>query len=321
MLHQLYAHFLSIDLSLLFFFLGMLAAALRSDLSIPADISKFLSIFMLLALGLKGGHEVRISPTLEGLLPTLSIGFFFCALIPAVYFFAFRRWLGLGNATGVAAAYGSVSAITFITAVEYLENEGITSSGYMVAAMAMMEIPAIILALYLYGRWRASSTNTPASWRGILTGKSVVLLLGGFAIGLALNEKSWNSISPVVVGSFKGVLAFFLLDLGLLAQNQIRQALQLKWRALVLAVALPLTMGTLAALLLAAAGIERGNLVLMSALVGSASYIAAPAAIRASVPDASPAFYVALPLAITFPMNVLIGIPYYISLSAWLLGG
>ena len=319
MLETLKSHLFSIDLTLLFFFLGMLAAALRSDLAIPADVSKFLSIFMLLALGLKGGHEVRISSSLDGLLPTLTIGFLFCGLIPVVYFFAFRRWLGLGNATGVAAAYGSVSAITFVTAVEYLENEGIPTSGYMVAAMAMMEIPAIILALYLYGKWRAGTQSASASWRGILAGKSVVLLLGGFGIGLVLNDKSWSSLSPVVVGSFKGVLAFFLLDLGLVAQNQIRQALKLRWRAIVLAIVLPLIMGSVAAVLLWAAGIERGNLVLMAALVGSASYIAAPAAIRASVPDASPAFYVALPLAITFPMNVLIGIPYYISLSAKLM--
>jgi hypothetical protein len=307
------------DLIILFFILGAFASWIRSDLAVPESISKFLSIFLLLSLGLKGGHEVRFAEELSGFLPSLSLGLASCLLLPVVIFFTFKKHLGVPNAAALSASYGSVSAVTFITAQSILENEGITSSGYLVAIMALMEVPAIILGVFLYEKFRKSNSVANRSiLKSILSTKSFVLLLGGFIIGFLLNEVSWNSISPVMQGAFKGVLAFFLLDLGVVAQKQLREALKFKKYILFVAVCLPLLFGSLTLLVSKLLGLSHGDQIIMAVLAGSASYIAAPATMRSSVPDANPSLYLALPLAITFPMNLLIGIPLYLAITHWL---
>lgn len=313
-------HFSNLDLINLFFLLGVFASWARSDLEIPEAVSKFLSIFLLLSLGLKGGHEVRFADNLRGFLPIISIGLISCLAISNVFFLVLKNRLGIANASALAAAYGSVSAVTFVTAQGILENEGLISSGYMVAIMALMEIPAIILAIYFYHKFTGRvSVKNRSLFKSIFSTKSVILLLGGFIIGLLMNEKSWNSIAPVTQGSFKGVLAFFLLDLGIVAQKQLRHAWKLKVLAIFVAFFIPILFGSITLLLANWLEISRADQILLAVLVGSASYIAAPAAVRESIPEATPSLYLALPLALTFPMNLLIGIPYYIELSYWLL--
>ncbi len=312
------SHFTNFDLILLFFILGAFASWIRSDLEISESVSKFLSIFLLLSLGLKGGHEVRFAESLSGFFPSLTLGFASCMALPIAMFSILKTRLGIANAAALSASYGSVSAVTFITAQGILENESLTFSGYMVAIMALMEIPAILIAVYLYRRFSKGSAVRRSIFASIFSAKSVVLLLGGFIIGLLMNEKSWNSISPVIQGSFKGVLAFFLLDLGIIAQKQLREAWKFKLVLLPVAVIFPLFFGTLSLFAGYFLGLEKGDIVLLSTLVGSASYIAAPAAMRSSIPLANPSLYLALPLALTFPMNLLIGIPFYIKVTKWL---
>lgn len=309
-------HLLNIDLIVLFFFLGALASWMKSDLELPQAISKFLSIFLLLSLGLKGGHEVRSAEELSGFALALALGLATCIVVPVYLYFWLRRKLGLANAAALAACYGSVSAVTLITAQGMLENENIAFSGYIVAVMALMEVPAIIIAFYLYRRSigynAGEGSNTLLS---LLSAKSVVLLVGGFIIGLLMNETSWAALAPVVQDCFKGVLAFFLLDLGVAAQRQLGEAWRYKATAIMVACVLPLVHGSAALLGGSLLGLAAGDQILMAVLAGSASYIAAPAAISANLPEASPSLYTALPLALTFPMNVVFGIPLYIELA------
>lgn len=312
-------HLANFDLIILFFILGVFASWIKSDLQIPDSVSKFLSIFLLLSLGLKGGHEVRFAENLTGFFPSLTLGLISCLAVPVALFLAIKNRLGVANASALSASYGSVSAVTFITAQGILENDGLIFSGYMVAVMALMEIPAILIGVYLYQKFAKNADTTRSIFSTIFSAKSVVLLLGGFIIGLSMNDKSWVGISPVVQGAFKGVLAFFLLDLGIVAQKQLREAWKFKFLSFPIAVMFPLACGTLALLAGHWLGIMRGDLVLLATLVGSASYIAAPAAMRSSIPSANPSLYLALPLALTFPMNLIFGIPFYIELSDYLI--
>lgn len=313
------SHFASFDLIILFFVLGAVASWVRSDLEVPEPIAKFLSIFLLLSLGLKGGHEVRIAENLSGFFPVLFVGLASCLAIPLFVFRILKTKLGVANASALAASYGSVSAVTFVTAQGILQNENLPFSGYMVAVMALMEIPAILLAVVFYQKYSDKSSSFKQSlFASIFSAKSVVLLLGGFAIGLSMNQTSWSSISPVVVDCFKGVLAFFLLDLGVVAQKKLREASAFKSTAILTAIAMPILFGSSALVFCHFVGISQGDQVLLAVLVGSASYIAAPAAVRSAMPSANPSLYLALPLALTFPMNLIFGIPFYIELSSYL---
>lgn len=308
----------SFDPIFLFFFLGMLGAWIRSDLEISPAVSKFLSVFLLLSLGLKGGHEVALTSDPQGFYLVCLIGLSSCVGIPLYLFPMLRRKLGDSNAAALAACYGSVSAVTYVAAQEYLTSHGIAYSGFMVALMALMEIPAILIALYLRSLSlpkESDSKNSPS----LFAAKSVLLLLGGFFIGFVMNDSSWKDIAPAVQGNFKGVLIFFLIDLGLAAQPRLKEAWRHRWTAILCGCLLPLAHGVAIILIASACGVSPGNQILLAVLAGSASYIAAPAAIRATVPEANPSLYVALPLALTFPMNVIFGIPLYAQLSHWLL--
>lgn len=310
-----------IDLIPLFFFLGMIAAWLKSDLEIPEPISKFLSIYLLLSLGLKGGQEVAKAVSPAALLVSVLLGLLFCWLISKTFFAALKRPLGAANAAGLAASFGSVSAVTYIAAEALLTNLKISFSGHMVAVMAIMEVPAIILALYYFRRsFDSTGVQLPSFQGGLFSAKSVVLLLGGFVIGSVMPPASFEQIAPVFKDPFKGVLAFFLLDLGILAQRQLHSAWAYKAKALVVGIMGPLVFGTMMSLVATASGLERGDVFLLSVLAGSASYIAAPAAIRSSIPGANPSLYVALPLGLTFPFNLTLGLPYYFWLSGIMRG-
>jgi uncharacterized protein len=304
------------DLISLFFLLGIIAGVARSDLKFSEGVSGFLSIFLLLSLGLKGGYEVQNSADVQSLIAALGLGFISCLFIPKVIFVLFRKKMSIANAAALAAGYGSVSAVTFVTAQSYLSAQGVSFSGHMVAVMAFMEIPAIVVALFLVMSQQSEVTSRGALRRAV-TGKSVFLLLGGFALGMVLNESTWISLKPIFSDSFKGILALFLIDLGMAAQKQFREVYQSFTRALCVGLLLPLTFGTLGLLFAHQMHLSQGDSVLMAVLIGSASYIAAPAAIRASLPHANPALYIALPLGLTFPFNIFLGIPYYFTLAQW----
>lgn len=251
----------SFDLIILFFFLGLIASWMKSDLEIPQQVSKFLSIFILLSIGLKGGHEVRVAENYSNFIPLLLLGIGTCLTIPIVIFFIAKKTLGLANAAALASSYGSVSAVTFVTA------------------------------------------------------KSVILLIGGFLIGLALNDISWKGISPFIKDNFKGLLAFFLLDLGIQAQKQLSDAFKHKLTAATIALLFPIAIGTITLIIGHILGLPSGDKILISVLAGSASYIAAPATIRYSIPTANLSLYLALPLTITFPMNLIFGVHFYMFLN------
>lgn len=304
------------DLSFLFFFLGVVASWLKSDLEIPESISKFLSLVLLLSLGLKGGREVAIAPDLSGFYVVAFAGFASCFVIPYYLFPLLKRRLGADNAAAMAACYGSVSAITFVAGQEFLAARGVEFGGYMVALMALMEVPAIVVAVFFYKR-SVGVRDMGTSTNSLFSAKSAVLLLGGFVIGILMNDVTWKGLSPLVKDNFKGILSFFLLDLGISAQRQLRLAWSFKFTALLTACVLPLLNGTVMLVFAKLLGIPRGDEVLLAVLAGSASYIAAPAAVRASMPGANPSLYAALPLALTFPMNIVIGIPYYYWISSF----
>lgn len=306
------------DPIILFFVLGALASWIKSDLQMPDQISKALSIFLLLSLGLKGGHEVRVAEDLASFVPALSLGLISCFALPVLLFSILRSKISVANAAALAASYGSVSAVTFITAESVIVNSGIQYSGYMVAVMALMEIPAILIAIYLHQKSTAGLENNTQVWFNIFSMKSVVLLIGGFFIGLVMDDKSWLGLSPVVQGGFKGVLAFFLLDLGFLAQKQLNLVWSRPWLSSFVAIVCPLIFGSAALVGGHLLQLPIGDQILSAVLAGSASYIAAPAAIRSALPQASPSLYLALPLALTFPLNLLFGIPFYIQLSSLL---
>ncbi len=306
---------LNIDLIILFFFLGAFASWAKSDLHLPDAVQRFLSVYLLLALGLKGGREIRSAESLSSFAPALLVGMIACILIPLILYPLLRKRVGNGNAAALAAGYGSVSAVTFIAAEGFLTQRGIAFSGHMVAVMALMEIPAILIALGLYRFTRGSGGDGGFDPWSLVTMKSVVLLLGGFGIGAVLSDASWAPLQPVFKDAFKGALAFFLLALGREAQLQFREASHFRLEALLVGLVFPILIGLTTVLATGLLPLSLGDRILLATLAGSASYIAAPAAIQASVPEANPSLYVALPLALTFPMNVVAGIPLYVAVA------
>lgn len=307
----------SIDLMLLFFILGLAAGFIKSDLKVPEQISQIISIYLLLAIGLKGGHEIRSAEHLNGLGAILIIGLISCLFIPYYLFRRLKNMIGSANAAALAACYGSVSAITFIAAQNYLDHQNLPTSGFMVAVMALMETPAIIFSLWLLRvkENQGHNSNQSVDLFAILKTKSVVLLIGGFIIGLCLNASTWISIKPIVQDSFRGILIFFLLDLGLVAYNQLKYLKENKKIYVIVGSVLPLLHGSLALSAAYIFGAQQGDSILLAILVGSASYIAVPAVLRTAVPEANAGLYTALPLAVTFPINVILGLPYYLYLS------
>lgn len=307
--------FSNFDLIVLFFFLGFIGSLLKVPLKYPESISQFLAIYLLLAIGLKGGLQVASAQSLADFLPALLLGLFSCILIPALLFPVAKKHFGLENAAALAAVYGSVSAVTFVVAQSFLDSREISYGGYMVAVMALMEVPAIAMALFFFSR-SSNEAEGGVSWiRAAFAHKSIILLLGGFSIGLVLEQKNIIALKPVMTDAFKGILAFYLLDLGCAAAQGINILWKQKARAILFAFVFPFIFGVSILLLAMACQLEKGDGILLAILAGSASYIAAPAAIRVSIPSASPALFTTLPLALTFTFNVLLGIPLYIYLG------
>ena len=296
------------------FVLGMIARWIRSDLEIPSAIYQGMSIYLLFAIGLKGGVALSETPASELVLPlglTLALG----CLTPLSAFF-FMRWFGkLGkiDAAATAAHYGSVSAVTFIAAIEAVKLSGIPSNGYLPALLAVLEVPGIIIGLLLARK--SQSGGMKQALREVITGKSIFLMVGGLAIGAACGQAKVDSVAPFFIAPFKGVLCLFLLELGMVAASRVRDLRSTGLRLVILGCLLPAFHGAIATTCGVWIGMAPGGAAIFGAMVGSASYIAAPAAVRIALPEASPGIYLTLSLGVTFPFNLSIGIPLFIKLA------
>ena len=312
------------DPAILFFVFGILAGSLKSNLEIPPQISRFLSLYLLMALGLKGGFALAQTGLTSDVAISLGAALGMAVLVPVLGYLLLRRFLNGFDAAAIAATYGSVSAVTFITAVQYLDQRGIGYGGHMAAAMALMESPAIVLAVVLANHARQKSgleRGTAAHPDGnpplkhvlheALTDGAQLLLLGAMVIGVLTGAAGQAAMKPFSVDLFKGMLAFFLLDMGLLAaRNMGKLRGQSAW-LLVYAIAGPLVHAGIALGLGVVLGMSVGNVALLMVLAASASYIAVPAVIRHAIPEANPSLYFGMSLGLTFPFNILVGIPLY----------
>lgn len=313
---------------ILSFALGLLAALARSDLVVPEAAAKALSLYLLFAIGFKGGVGVSAHGLDGVLVAALVAGVLLSALLPFAAFALARSLGGLDrlNAAAVAGHYGSISIVTFVAAGSVLTQQGLSSEGFMVAVAAVMEAPAILTALWLVSRSDAGSAGTSATGnpdlvREILFNGSIVLLTGAFVIGAVTGEAGLAEIEGFIVTPFKGVLCLFLLDMGLLAGRGLRAGRGIITPGLI---AFGVLMPLIGALFGLAAGtligLSTGGIMLMAVLAASASYIAVPAAMRVALPEADPGIYLTLSLGITFPFNLVVGIPVYLA-AATALGG
>jgi uncharacterized protein len=303
------------------FALGLAAALARSDLSIPEAAAKALSIYLLFAIGFKGGVSVNESGLSPRLVLALVAGIALSAVIPLIAFALLRAVSRLDNvdAAAVAAHYGSISIVTFVAASAALSSLGITFEGYMVAVAAAMEAPAILTALWLVRRDRNGEAVEPGLWREILLNGSIVLLVGSFVIGWITGPAGRAEITSFIDAPFKGVLCLFLLDMGLVAGRGLRQSARLLSAPVIgFGMVMPLVGGALAAVTALALGLSPGGTAILITLAASASYIAVPAAMRVALPEANPAIYLTLSLGVTFPFNLVLGIPLYVAVAGWL---
>lgn len=301
----------------LFFFLGMLAVWVRSDLEIPQPVPKLLALYLLLAIGFKGGVELHKSGLDARIALTLGVALLAAVAVPVWVFFALRRRLGVPNAAAVAATYGSISAVTFIAATSLLSQLAVPFSGWMVAAMALMESPAIIVGVLLARRYAADASGEidwPELLREAFCNGSVFVLMGSLVIGSITGAKGETALAPFTSGIFKGVLCIFLLDMGLVSARRLAASRELHAFHIGFALFAPLAHAALGIALALLLGLGRGDALLLTVLCASASYIAVPAAMRLALPQASPGIYVPMSLALTFPFNVIIGLPLYLAI-------
>jgi uncharacterized protein len=306
---------------ILFFFLGALAVAVRSDLEIPQPLPKFFSLYLLLSIGFRGGAELHRGGFGSAVIYALLAAALMSALVPFYTFFLLRRRLGAADAAAVSATYGSISAVTFITAAAFLQRAGLEFGGHLVAAMALMESPAIVIGVLLY-RLNARGAGGEFAWGELLReaflNGSVFLIMGSLVVGLLTGEAGEQGMRPFTEDIFKGILAFFLLDMGLISAKRVGALRRAGLFPLLFAVAIPLLNAALGIALAKGLGMPKGDALMFTVLCASASYIAVPAAMRLSVPEANPSLYVPMSLAITFPFNIVVGLPLYLfAINAW----
>lgn len=303
--------------ALLFFFLGILAVFLKSDLRIPPNSSKFISLYLLFAIGFKGGLELSHSHISLEIIGTIVFGVLLSVLIPLYTFFILRSRMGIENAGAIAAAYGSVSAVTFVTAVAFLEARSMEFGGHMVAIMALMEAPAIIVGVLLIKLFSADKTTDQGVLniaKHALTNGSVLLILGSLIIGFVASEEQANGIKPFTTDIFKGFLAIFLLDMGITSGKKLGDFIKSGWFAFFFAIVIPLLNGCVVAFGSRYFISNPADGFILAILAASASYIAVPAAMKIAVPTANPGIFIPMALAVTFPFNITIGMPlYYLS--------
>jgi hypothetical protein len=331
-----------LDPAILFFVFGMLAGALKSNLEIPQPISRFLSLYLLMALGLKGGFALAHSGLTTQVGAELGAAVLLAVLVPLLGYRVLVKLLPAFDAAAIAATYGSVSAVTFVTTTQYLDGHQIAYGGHMTAAMALMESPAIIIAVVIANSLRARAVAVPALPLPDRTGVAVVatggathsrgvsipkilhesftdgaqlLLLGAMAVGLLTGETGKAAMQPFSGDLFKGMLAFFLLDMGLATARSLAELRGTSPWLIAYAAIGPLVHASIALAIAALVGAHTGEATLLMVLAASASYIAVPAVLRYAVPEAKPARYFGLSLGVTFPLNILFGIPLYASIA------
>lgn len=302
--------------AILFFILGFFVALLRTDLKIPDPIIKMLSFYLLTSIGFKGGYELSKNGFGNEILIALLVSLIISAIIPVVAFFILNKFLKIDslNSGALAAHYGSVSVVTFVTAAALLTRNKIEYDGFMVGMMTVMEFPAIIfgigMAIFFSNR-NIKEFKFSKIVRESFTNESVILLAGSLLTGILTGEKGYLMIKPFFFEPFQGVLTFFLLDLGIVAGKRFGEFKALGVKLISFALLFPLFSGLITAFITVNFGISPGNSILFSVLAASSSYIAAPAAVRIVLPDANPSYYITTSLAITFPFNIIIGIPVY----------
>lgn len=303
---------------ILFFVLGFIAALVKSDLTIPEAFAKAMSIYLMAAIGLKGGVSVASSGITPELIAAALAGLVLSFLLPVLAFALLRQFGGLSkiDAGAVAAHYGSVSVVTFVTATEILTGRGLEPAGYMVAVLALMETPAIITGLLLAKRGeRPETTNAGTPWHEVLTNASVILLVGSFAIGVIAGADGFAPVKPLFENGFRGVLCLFLLDMGLIAARRLIQSRKVTWRLIILAIAIPMFNGVIGTVTGTFIGLDVASAAALGILAASASYIAVPAAMRLALPEADPGIYLSMSLGITFPFNIIFGISIFTALA------
>jgi hypothetical protein len=300
--------------ALLFFFLGIIAVQLKSDLEIPPNSSKFISLYLLFAIGFKGGLELSHSELNMEIVWSLLFGILLAIVVPIYSYFILRRKFSVENSGAIAAAYGSVSAVTFVTAISFLEMEQINFGGHMVAVMALMEAPSIIvgvLSMALFKKDKPKNGEVKKVFHHALTNGSVLLILGSLVIGFLANDHQAEGIKPFTTDIFKGFLAVFLLDMGITSGKKLKDFVKKGGFALVFAIVVPILNGIFVAWFTQFITDVEGNRFLFAILAASASYIAVPAAMRLAAPKANPSLYLPMALAITFPFNITLGMPLY----------
>jgi uncharacterized protein len=308
-----------------FFFLGILAVLIKSNLEIPQPISKFFSLYLLFSIGFKGGVELSQSGVNTEIMETLGLCIFMAVVVPVYSFFILKRKASVADAAAIAATYGSISAVTFATATSFLKTKGIDFGGHMVAGMALMESPAIIIGVILYNQYAHFSGNTderPSIGHIIREGfteGSVVLLLGALVVGVITGEKGHHAIAPLTDDLYKGFLCLFLLDMGLVAAKRLKDLRKAGMFFVGFGLVVPILNAAVTILICKAFALPLGDAFLLTVLCASASYIAVPAAMRVAIPESNPSLYVPLSLAVTFPFNITIGIPFYFSILEMIL--
>lgn len=346
-----------LDPAVLFFLLGLVAGAVRSNLEIPPQVAKFLSLYLLMAIGFKGGQELSATGLgVEGL-KVVAIALVLAVVIPAIGFLVLRRRVDQLDAAAIAATYGSVSAVTFVAASNFVASNGTPAGGYLTVSLVLMESPAIIMAVVLasWVRLRQAAPDGPAPaqvtvagaraegsgpegstlveappggdaaphgkfsagavLREAFTNGANVLLLGSLVIGFLSGAEGGETMKPFTSDLFKGLLAFFLLEMGLLVARQLREVRDVGPFLVGFGLVMPLVGASLAMLLGGIAGLNVGDLTVLAVLAASASYIVVPAVVRFAIPEARPSRYLTMALAITFPFNIVVGIPLYYAVA------
>lgn len=309
--------------ALLFFILGIAATQLKSDLEIPSNSSKFISLYLLFSIGFKGGQELAHSTIDLEIAWSALFGILIASVIPIYCFFLLKRKFSIENSGAISAAYGSVSAVTFVTAIAFLEIQKLTYDGHMVAIMALMEAPAIVVSVILMRLYKKKDVEEKTSQIGTVlhhsfTNGSVLLILGSLIIGYLASDQQAMGIKPFTTDIFKGFLAIFLLDMGITSGKKLDVFFKSGWSPIIFAVLIPLINGSVVAVLSQWLTNDVGNRFIFAILAASASYIAVPAAMKIVAPKANPGLFLPMALAITFPFNITFGMPIYLSIiQSW----
>ncbi len=302
--------------ALLFFILGIITVYVKSDLEIPPTSSKFISLYLLFAIGFKGGQELAHEEFTSEIVWSIIFGIGISILIPIYSYFILRRKLNVYDSAAIAAAYGSVSAVTFVTAISYLEMQEMTFSGHMVAIMALMESPAIIAGMLLLAKYNKKKDSEDIKTKNVihhsLTNGSVILILGSLVIGFLSSDLQAAGLKPFTNDLFKGFLAIFLLDMGITSGKKLNTMFKQGWFPFGFGVLIPLLNGIIVAYLSGLVTESISDRFMFAVLAASASYIAVPAAMKIAVPKANPGLYLPMALGVTFPINITIGFPVYL---------